>query len=203
MKLHYSPTSPYVRKALVLALETGLDDRLERVSHTPSPVGVDGGLNQANPLGKIPALETDDGQVLYDSPVVCEYLDTLHDGPRWFPADASRWDALRRQALADGILDAAVLTRYETWLRPEALRWSEWVSGQRGKIERSLDALEQDVGDWQDRLDIGAITTGCALSYLDFRFDDMNWRGRCPKLAAWYADFGQRPSMTQTAPPQS
>lgn len=202
MKLHYSQTSPYVRKALVLALETGLADRLERVTRAPNPVGADAGLNQANPLGKIPALETDDGQVLYDSPVVCEYLDTLHDGPRLFPADASRWDALRRQALADGILDAAVLIRYETWLRPEALRWNEWVSGQRGKIERALDALEHDVARWRERLDIGVITTGCALGYLDFRFDDLGWRSRCPQLAAWYAEFSQRPSMTGTAPPQ-
>lgn len=203
MKLHYSPTSPYVRKALVLALETGLGDRLERVGHTPSPIGADAALNQANPLGKIPALETDDGQVLYDSPVVCEYLDSLHDGQRLFPAGAERWDALRRQALADGILDASVLVRYETWLRPETLRWNEWVSGQRSKIERSLDALERDIARWRERLDIGVITTACALGYLDFRFHDLDWRSRCPQLAAWYAEFGQRPSMTQTAPPQS
>ncbi len=201
MKLHYSQTSPYVRKVRVLALETGLHERLELVEHMPSPISEAAALYRANPLGKIPALELGDGQVLFDSRVVCEYLDTLHDGPRLFPQDDTRWDALRRQTLADGILDAAVLVRYETVLRPEALRWDDWIQGQLGKLRRALALLERDCAGFRERFDIGVIATACALGYLDFRYADLGWRADCPALADWYAGFARRPSMQGTLPP--
>lgn len=201
MRLHYSQTSPYVRKVRVLALETDLHDQLEMVAQTPSPLGGEAPLLETNPLGKIPALELDDGTILYDSPVICEYLDGLHGGDKLFPQGLERWSALRRQALCDGILDAAVLIRYETVLRPEALRWSDWTEGQLGKVQRALAALEKEPGPWRERLDIGTITAGCALGYLDFRYPDLDWRGDCPGLAEWYAGFVQRPSMQGTMPP--
>ena len=200
MKLYYSATSPYVRKVMALAIETGQRDALHLIETTLSPVSPNAALNADNPIGKVPALVLDDGSVLYDSPVICEYLDTLHTGPRWFPDGPERWDALRRQALADGILDAAVISRYEAALRPEALRWDDWLSGQQQKIIRALDQLEQTCGQWGERLDIGTLTIACALGYLDFRFADLDWRSEHPQLSAWFAGFSQRPSIVSTVP---
>ena len=135
MKLHSNPASPYGRKVKVVAHETGLFPRLSIHNLQTSAVGPDLALVADNPLGKIPCLVLDNGGALYDSRVICEYLDTLHQGARLFPAGgAERWEALRLQALADGIMDAALLTRYETFLRPEALRWTAWVDGQLDKV---------------------------------------------------------------------
>ena len=199
MKLYFASASPYVRKVRVLAIETGLADRIELVKVTITPVGPDADLCAENPIGKIPTLARDDGGALYDSRVICEYLDTLHDGARMFPAHGeARWTALRKQALADGILDAAVNVRYEMFLRPESLRWSGWVDGQMGKVRRSLDELEREpLG---ETVDIGTVSTACALGYLDFRFADEGWRDSRPKLAAWFEMFSTRPSMSETRP---
>lgn len=202
MQLFYAAASPFVRKVLVLAHETGLVDQLRIETVTVSPVNPDDRLNAGNPVGKIPALLLDDGNALYDSPVVCEYLDSLeHAGPKMFPAGSERWQALRRQALADGIMDAAVLCRYEAALRPEEFRWDDWSANQQAKISRALDALETEIDSFSETVDIGAISVGCALGYLDFRFADNDWRSGRPKLAAWYETFAQRPSMQQTQPP--
>ena len=135
MKLRYSPTSPYVRKVLVCAKERGLDGRIEPVPTNPTDPKTD--LAKYNPLVKVPALVLDDGEVLYDSPVICDYLDSLHDSEPLIPAAGpARWAALRQQALADGILDAAILRMIETTRRPEALRWAGWSERQRLKIVR-------------------------------------------------------------------
>ena len=201
MKLHYSVASPYVRKVMAVAIETGLRERLELLERKMSPVNPSAELNRDNPLGKIPCLVTDDGMVLYDSRVVCEYLDGLHDGPKMFPAAGpARWAALRRQAEGDGILDAGVGTRYETFLRPEERRWPEWVQGQKAKIARALDALDGEAASFGETVDIGTITIGCALGYLDFRYAADDWRRGRPKLAAWYDAFAKRPSMAETGP---
>jgi glutathione S-transferase len=199
MKLHYSLASPFVRKVIAVAIETGLDGRLERAQLTTTPVKPDADLIRDNPLGKIPCLVTDEGAVLYDSRVICEYLDSLHDGPKMFPGPGpGRWTALRRQAEGDGIMDAAVLARYETFVRPQEHRWGEWLEGQRQKFRRALDALE--AAELGATVDIGTITIGCALGYLDFRYGDEDWRATRPKLAAWFEWFGKRPSMARTAP---
>ena len=201
MRLHYNVASPYVRKVMAVAIEAGLRQRLELAERKSSPVNPNVELNRDNPLGKVPCLVTDDGTVLFDSRVVCEYLDGLHDGPKMFPAAGpARWQAPRRQAEADGILDAAVLTRYETFLRPEERRWPEWVEGQKAKFRRALDALEAEAGAFDGTVDIGMITIGCALGYLDFRLAADDWRNGRPKLAAWYDTFARRPSMAETAP---
>jgi glutathione S-transferase len=201
MRLHYNVASPYVRKVMAVAIETGLRERLELADRKISPVHPNAELNQDNPLGKVPCLVTDDGQALYDSRVVCEYLDGLHSGPKMFPATGPvRWQALRRQAEGDGILDAAVLTRYETFLRPEERRWPEWIEGQKAKSRRALDALETEAGAFEGTVDIGTITIGCALGYLDFRYAADDWRRGRPGLAGWYDAFARRPSMAETAP---
>ena len=201
MKLHYNVASPYARKVMAVAIETGQDDRIEPVTRTMSPIKPDADLAADNPLGKVPCLVTEDGAALYDSRVICEYLDSLHDGRKMFPpAEPARWRALRRQAEGDGIMDAAVLTRYETFLRPEERRWPEWIEGQKLKFRRALDSLEDEAEEFGDTIDIGTITTGCALGYLDFRYADEDWRATRPRLAAWFERFSKRPSMARTAP---
>ena len=202
MKLHTSPTSPYGRKVKVVAHETGLIDELSLHNVQTSAVAPDLGLVADNPLGKIPCLVLADGRGLYDSRVICEYLDRRHHGPRLIPNDGvARWDALRLQALGDGILDAALLARYETALRPEERRWSAWIDGQLDKVDRALDRLETvEAPAFGATVDIGAITIGCALGYLDFRFAERDWRSRRPALAEWYAQFAVRPSMRATRP---
>lgn len=198
MQLHHNGISPYVRKVMVLANETGLVARIALVDRMMTPVDPDAALCADNPLGKIPCLVTDDGMALYDSRVICAYLDSLHHGPRMVPpAGAAHWTALRREALADGILDAAVNVRYETFLRPQDLRWGSWIDGQKKKVSRSLDVLgTQEL----DGVDIGTIAVGCALGYLDFRYADDDWRSSRPRLAAWYEGFARRPAMASTAP---
>ncbi|MBX3498187.1 MAG: glutathione S-transferase [Alphaproteobacteria bacterium] len=201
MKLLHSPSSPYVRKALVLAKETGLDGKIETVTVTTTPIAPASEVSARNPVAKIPAL-TDGAMTLYDSPVICEYLDSKHRKRKLFPAKGkARWTALRQQALGDGLLDAALLARYEDFLRPADKRWPEWSAGQMAKINGALDAMEKEAGSLKGALTIGHISFGCALGYLDFRFADLGWRDRRRKLAAWYAKFAQRPSMKTTMPP--
>lgn len=202
MQLYFNPASPYTRKVRVTAGELGLSDGIELISVSTTPVSPHDGLRSSNPLGKIPALITDDGATLYDSRVICEYLDAQAGGNRIFPvAGAARWKALRRQALADGIMDAAVLTRYEEAVRPRELRWQSWVDGQFGKIRTALDALERE--SLEGTFDIGTISIACALGYLDLRFAGEGWRKSRPRLTDWAATVSHRPSLVATAPPAS
>ncbi len=201
MKLYHSPASPYVRKVMVLAQETGLLDRIEVVGVATTPLAPDAGVAAANPVKKIPALVADDGMTLFDSPVICEYLDSLHGGTRMFPDGKARWQALRLQAAADGMLDAALLVVYESRFREEAMRNQGWVDGQLAKIAGALDAFEAEADSFGDRVDIGTISVGCGLGYIDFRLGHLNWRDSRPKLAAWYERFSARPSMQATMPP--
>jgi glutathione S-transferase len=201
VKLCYSPTSPFVRKVTVVAIECGIDGRIARM---PTDIAdADGTLAAVNPLGKVPALITDDGVVLYDSRVICEYLDSLHAGAPLFPpaaAGAPRWLALRRQALADGVLDAGVLCRMELQ-RPEGERSRMWLARQQGKVTRGLDALAKEAdGLAATPPTIGHIAAACALGWLDFRFPADDWRTTRPGLAEWYASFAERPSMQATQP---
>ncbi len=203
MRLYHSKTSPYVRKVMVLAHEAGIHGRIEPVAASASPVGETATVAGDNPLGKLPCLLLDDGGALYDSRVICEYLDSLHDGHKLFPvAGPARWAALRRQALGDGICDAALLRRYETFQRPPERRWDDWMLGQKGKVDRALDALEAEVASFPKSPDIGLIAVAIALAYLDLRFAEDPWRDGRPLLAEWQADFATRPSMRETAPPQ-
>ena len=201
MRARVNAASPFARKVRIVARETGLLARIEEIETAVSPVAPNADLAGANPLIKIPTLILDDGTTLYDSRVICEYLDTLA-GNRLFPqGGTARWQALRLQALCDGILDAAVLIRYETAVRPEAVRWPDWITGQRGKIEGGLAALEKEQPGFGASFGIGQVGAACVLGYLDFRFPDVNWRARYPGLKAWFAEAATRESVRATAPP--
>lgn len=202
MKLFFSPASPFVRKVLVCAIERGLDGAIERLPSAAHPINQDKTIRSHNPTGKVPTLIAKDGTPIYDSRVICEYLDSVGDAPRLFPAEgAARWQALVLQSAADELLDAALLARYEAIARPEALRWPDWTRGQMEKIDASLDDFANRwIGHLETRLDIGVVATGCALGYLDFRFGDHDWRKSRPRLAAWFAAFSERPAMKATAP---
>ena len=200
MKLFYSGASPYVRKCMVVAHELGLAARIEHLPAAAHPVNRDPNIVRNNPLGKVPTLLTDDGTVLYDSRVICEFLNDLGGG-KLFPAGgAQRWQVLTEQSLGDGILDAALLARYEGAMRPEPLRWADWTTGQLDKIHCGLAAIDAKADSLGDRVDIGTITMGCVLGYLDLRFDHLGWRQQHAKAAAWFARFNARPAMQATLP---
>jgi len=200
MRLFYSPASPYVRKVMVLAHETGLADGIEHIDCAASPVARDQSIVAFNPTGKIPALILDNGTTLYDSRVICQYIDTLHTGKRMYPAEGpKRFDVLTREALADGLLDAALLARYETVMRPPEKLWPEWLQGQMDKIDSSLDRMEETVASRHD-MDAGQIACACALGYLDFRFPDHDWRSSRPRLAEWFEGISKRASLDATMP---
>lgn len=201
MKLYYSQTSPFARKVMVVAHERGLAGRIELMPANTSPVEPNADIMRDNPLAKIPSLILDDGTVLYDSHVIAEYLDSMAGAKLFPPLGQSRWTALRQEALADGLLDAAVLIRYERVLRPDAKRWAEWIDGQHGKVRRALDVLESEVAVFEKTVTIGTIAIACALGYLDFRFSDLNWRNSRPRLTSFYGKFCERPSMMTTRPP--
>ena len=197
MKLYSNPASPFARKCRVIAHELGI--KLEEVNIN---VRDDENFRAVNPLKKIPALVLDDGSALFDSPVICEYLNEFGGGKFFTPASvwkpvSGRWKALGLQALGDGIMDAAVACRYET-TQPEALRNADHIARYKATIAAGLDALERVA--FAEPPAIGEITAGCALGYLDFRYADLSWRDTHPKLAVWFAKFSQYPSMRATAP---
>ncbi|GAB0118851.1 glutathione S-transferase family protein [Acidisoma sp. 7E03] len=198
MKLFYSATSPFVRKVLLCAAIRELDARIERVPTAAFDSPPD--LLAANPLCKVPCLVTDDGEALFDSPVICEYLDSLGDAPPLFPEHGARWQALRLQALADGMMDAGVLARVES-LRPEEPARSAAIARQLAAVTRSLALLETHPPA-EAHLDIGSVSVVCALAYLDFRFASLDWRAGHPRLAHWFSAFtATLPGFAATEPP--
>ena len=201
MRLYHTPTSPFVRKVMVVAHELGLASKIEFVFLRPSPLNTDATLSKENPLSKIPVLVLDDGTSIYDSAVICEYLDSLHGGENIIPASGTeRWRALRQQALSDGILEAGVVVFYERTMRPKELQWEAWLAGQTQKATQGLDALEREAAHFTDRVDIGLVCIGAMLGWLEFRKPFGDLRAGRPRLFAWYDRFAQRPSMTATAP---
>jgi glutathione S-transferase len=201
MKLLYSATSPFVRKVMFVAIELGLADRIELLPCAAHPVNRDPRIVASNPLGKVPTLISDDGVAVYDSRVICEYLEAIAGSAFIFPATGpARWRALTEQSLADGILDAGLLVRYESAVRPETYRYDPWIAAQMDKIMASLGEIEKLAADFGDRLDIGTISVSCALGYLDFRYPQLVWRQSCPVAGAWFAAMGERRSMQQTFP---
>jgi glutathione S-transferase len=199
LSLYWGSASPFVRKVMVVAHELGLQDEVIRLDSAAHPVDRDARIQAFNPLGKVPAARTDDGTVLFDSRVICEYLDATAGGGLFPPPGAARWTALRRQALADGLLDAALLVRYERLARPEASQWLVWIDRQLEKVADALDAMAADVPD-PGCADIGAIACACALGWLDFRFPELDWRTGRAALGDWHAGFDRRPAMVATRP---
>jgi glutathione S-transferase len=197
VKLFYSPTSPFVRKVMACAIIRGLDGRIETLPTNPHASPPD--LVAANPLSKVPCLVADDGTALFDSPVICEYLDAQGSAPPLFPpAGPARWRALVLQAAGDGILDAAVARRMEQGRPQEAARDAAMARLHAAAV-RALDVLE--AAPPGEGLDIGTITVACALGYLDFRFAAEPWREGRPRLTAWYARIASAPALARTAPP--
>jgi glutathione S-transferase len=199
MKLHWSPRSPFVRKVMIVAHERGLAERIARVRTVAAMTKPHAELMKDNPLSKIPTLVLDDGSVLYDSPVICEYLDSYDGNPTLFPADAqARLIALRRQALGDGFLDLLVLTRNERErTQPSELH----LASAAARKAAVLKSLEQEADAFTAApFGIGHIAIGCALCYLDFRFAEEEWRSNHPRIAAWHRAFAARPSVRATEP---
>jgi len=199
MILRSSPASPFGRKVKIAAHVLGLIDKIDIiVADTLNP---EDPLRTRNPLGKIPALTLDDGTTLYDSRVIVEYLDHVAGGGKIIPETGKeRFEVLTLQALADGVMDAALLQVYETRFRDEDKRSSKWVEHQSGKVTRGLDALEVHVPHLSPVPNLGAITVACALGYLDLRFGE-GWRTGRPRLTAWLADFAARvPGYAATMP---
>jgi glutathione S-transferase len=198
MKLHWSPKSPYVRKVMIAAHELGLAERLTLVRSVAVMSKINPDIMADNPLGKIPTLVLDDGMALYDSRVICEYLDALGGGVL-FPAHGpERWQALAWQGLGDGLLDTLILWRNERE-KPEQMQTAAWLTVFAAKLEAGLTMLEARAAQLgATPFNIGHVSLGCMLSYLDFRFDALGWRNGHPQLTAWHAEFCARPSVLAT-----
>ena len=196
MKLRYGAASPFARKCALAAHVLGLADRITLVDNTSDPGDA---IRSRNPLNKIPMLLTDDGTAIFDSPVILEYLDHVAGGGKILPKDAQpRFRALVQQALADGLMDAAILVMYEGRFREPEQHSEKWVAMQQGKVNKALQALEADLPG--NEVTVGTITIACALGYLDFRFKG-EWRKSHGKLAAWLDGFQARvPGYDQTQP---
>jgi glutathione S-transferase len=195
MKLYSKPTSPYARKVRVVAEEVGLGERLAIEDPPLRDAATE--FWRVNPTGMVPALITDDGQLVVESNVICEYIDSLHAGRRLFPAEsAQRWRALRLNALADVMIGALVTRVRESW-RPESAQDPKLIELEKNRVVNVLDALEHDdlIG---DQMNVGHVTLGCALSVSDRRFPKEDWRSAHPNIARWYESFGDRASMTKT-----
>jgi len=197
MKLHWSPRSPFVRKVMIVAHERGVVGRLDCVRTVAATSKPHAELMKDNPLSKIPTLILGDGTVLYDSPVICEYLDALDGAPKLFPKEPkSRMIALRRQALGDGFLDMMVLLRDERMRTHPSETHMNSTAARKAAV---LDVLEREAESLTTTpFSIGHVAIGCALSYLDFRYVDDDWRKGHLHLANWHASFAARPSVRAT-----
>jgi glutathione S-transferase len=199
MKLHWSPRSPFVRKVMVVAHELGVADRIACVRTVAATTKPHAELMRDNPLSKIPTLVLDDGTAIYDSPVICEYLDGLSGAPKLHPAEPkARLAALRRQALGDGFLDLLVLLRDERMRANPSGVHKASAAARKEAVLRNLESDADGLG--RAPFGIGHIAIGCALSYLDFRYADEDWRKAHPRIAHWHADFAARPSVRATEP---
>jgi glutathione S-transferase len=198
MKLFYTATSPYARKVRATLLEKGLGERIELVPcNLEAP---DAALLAANPAGKIPTLMLESGEALYDSPVICEWLDLEAGTPLLLPAQGpTRWRVLRSQALADAVMDDALAVVMEL-RRGEEQRSATLIEKRTAALRRSVTALEQELAAWPGSLTLAHIAAGCALGYLDLRLSDLAWRAGHDRLAQWFAELAERPSMRATRP---
>ena len=196
MKLHYSKISPFVRKVRVVALEKGIELELVETNPHNSPAG----LLANNPLSKVPVLELDNGEAIFDSPVICEFIDALDEAKPMIPREgAGRFKVLTVAALADGMMDAAVSAVMER-RRPEDKRYEAHIDRQLAAIRRGFDALEEEVEFLAGGLNLASIAVGVAIGYIDFRLPELGWAPSHPKLSKWYEGFARRSAMAETAP---
>lgn len=196
MKLYFSPASPFARKCRVLIREKGLLSRVEEIR--VDPIAGDASLNAINPLGQVPAFIDDSGLAWTDSPLICSRLDAISGDPKLIPDGEARWNVLRREVFADGVLEVGVKQRLEM-ARPEGERSSTWPARWRASMLRGLDAAEAGAAGASD-FDLAAIATVCALTWVDFRFPDLGWKATRPNLAALQAELEQRPAFRETVP---
>lgn len=203
MQLRFSPTSPFVRKVRITAIEAGLQDQIEHITTDPWSAETD--LGQTNPLGKVPCLMTDDGTALYDSPVICEYLDSLNTGTKLFPEDSSvRFKTLALTAAGDGMTDAGVLHLMESVRRPQEFKWDWWSDRQLTTMKRCMAVLNIAaplMATTDGPITIAEVAAGSGLGWVDLRFPDMDWRSDNPALTDWFAKISERPSFKETEPP--
>ena len=200
MKLRWTSGSPFVRKVMVTAIEAGLADRIEKIETDYTDPDAD--FIGANPLGKVPALTLDDGMVLADSPVICAYLDSLHDGAKLIPPEGpARWQALHLEGLADGLCESAIAVAREN-ARPDDKQWDALRDRQWSKVERTMSWLDGHGEYLEGAVTIGHVALGCAIGWILFRLSDClgDWQARWPNVARWYRAFEQRPSMQATRP---
>lgn len=197
MKLHWSPKSPYVRKVMICAHELNVVEQIELIRSVAAMLRPNAQLMVDNPLSKIPTLVLEDGATLFDSAVICEYLNDVAGG-NLFPHGPEKWTALRWHALGDGLLDALILWRNE---RERAMPLHELIEAFELKTRACLRQLEEEVDLLNEApFSIGHVAIGCALGYLDYRFGDMGWRRLAPRLASWYEVTSARPSFQHTEP---
>lgn len=198
MKLLYQTHSPFARKVLIFAHEIGLNSDIDVVHHETSPTNRNDEVFSLNPLGKVPVLVINDSDSIFDSRVICSYLDQCHTGPKLYPTEnRENIDALRLEALADGLSEAGILARWESVRRPEHLRHEPFLNGQLVKIQEGYDYLEKHAT-LTERITIGEIALASALSWLEFR-DVLSFRYSHPRLATWYDKFSERASMKLTS----
>jgi glutathione S-transferase len=198
LKLHWSPKSPYVRKVMMCARELGVLDRLELMRSVAAMIKPNQRLMQDNPLSKIPTLVLDDGLALFDSAVICEYLNDLVAGPLFPPQGRNKWLSLRWHAFGDGLLDALILWRNE---REREVPLPVLMDAFDLKVKSALAQLDSEAQALTDTpFCIGHVALGCALGYIDYRFEAMGWRGIAPRLAAWHETLRVRPSYSATEP---
>jgi glutathione S-transferase len=198
MKLHWSPKSPYVRKVMICAHELGLLPRLELVRSVAAMLKPNPAIMADNPLSKIPTLVREDGSVLFDSVVICEYLDAQAGAVLFPPQGEARWQALRWHALGDGLLDALILWRNE---RERERPLQALLDAFELKSRACLATLAREAESLRVApFSIGHVALGCALGYLDYRFDALGWRQPAPALAAWFETLRARPSFAATEP---
>lgn len=197
MKLLYQTHSPYARKVLVFAHEAGLADRLDVIHEETSPTQRNETVFTENPLGKVPVLVREDAHPLFDSDVICAYLDTLHTGRKLIPTEGeARWQALRLQAMAQGLADAGIAVRWETVRRPRELRYPSLAEGYAQKLICGYDWLERGL-DMDSPLHVGHIAVATTLSWLEFR-QLPEFRAGRPRLTHWFDTFAARKSMLAT-----
>ena len=198
MKGYATISSPFARKVRMAAMETGQADLIDwrMLSREERPVV----LPAINPLGKVPVVVLDNGEALYDSPVICAYVDSLHDGAKLIPADGpERWRVLRLEALGDGLAEAVVAVAQEG-AKPEEQQSPRVIERQGAKVSAALGALDAEAAGFRDPPSMGEIAGACALGYMDYRGVAADWRARHPALAQWYGEIGARPSFAQTLP---
>jgi glutathione S-transferase len=203
MQLRFSPTSPFVRKVRITAIEAGLQDQIEHITTDPWSAETD--LRQSNPLSKVPCLITDEGDAIYDSPVICEYLDSLNTGPKLFPEDpTTRFKVLTLAAAADGMTDAGILHLVESVRRPQELKWDWWDERQQTTMQTAMTVLNEAAPSMATKdgpITIAEITAGSGLGWVDLRFPSLDWRLSNAALAGWFEKISERPSFKETVPP--